>query len=133
MLGLLTGFSPKSYLYLTAAIAALGLVGYGFTLKASNARLAAEKTALQVNISQLEANIATREREIAQIKEAELVAEAWMMRFKGKADQYDIIINAIRTGNTDEILDLPLPANVVNALNSLPSVAIDRSSDQGSE
>ena len=69
LLSIFGSFGMKQYAYIALAVAVLGLVGYGYALKASNARLRAENAIL-------ETNLAVQKRQILQFKVAEAVADA---------------------------------------------------------
>lgn len=108
-MGFLFRLGGKKYGMIAAGMAALTLLAYGLILKSANARLRVEN-------AQLETNLAVQGRQIAQIQEAEAVANAWADRFEAEAQDYDKIIQKLQEGETDEILDQIIPDGLTGRL-----------------
>ena len=102
-------FGLHKYVYAAAALACLGLAGWGFYLKADNARLAMENAALSRSVAALaqQAENSALARDVERVR-----ADAEARRNA----ELQATIEAILTG---DITDAPLDPDLAARLNSL--------------
>ena len=102
-------FGLKAYLYSAVALAALALVGYGYTLQAKAARLAAEVATLRANVQVYRQQAAERDRA------DQIEASRQALMEQANAD-VNAALDAIRAVPTDACLDAPLPDAILEAI-----------------